>query len=278
MFNVRYHIASLMAVFLALALGLILGGLVVQRGAMDNQQASLVDGLRKEFSTLRTENGDLTAENERLKVFSGTMTGEWLEGRLNGRTILVIAGSPREKAIDVVSKPITAAGAKVAVVVLLKPDFGVDDDVMKSSESSGTDAERMRASVVASLVAEWSDARSDRALTASLVKAGVLRIDGLRPGVGAGGLVNVASQNGKADTSALALASAFAKYGVSCGAQMPTARTGVAAAADAEGLSAIDTLDTPIGDYSLVAILTGAKAGYYGVSDQAIALYPEVAE
>ena len=38
MYNIRYHIASLVAVFLALALGLVLGGLVVRQGGFDKQQ------------------------------------------------------------------------------------------------------------------------------------------------------------------------------------------------------------------------------------------------
>ena len=43
MYNIRYHIASLVAVFLALALGLVLGGLVVQQGTFSKQQKALVE-------------------------------------------------------------------------------------------------------------------------------------------------------------------------------------------------------------------------------------------
>ena len=48
MYNVRYHIASLVSVFLALALGLVLGGLIVDKTPATSQ-SSLVTGLKQEF-------------------------------------------------------------------------------------------------------------------------------------------------------------------------------------------------------------------------------------
>ena len=55
MYNVRYHIASLVSVFLALALGLVLGGLIVDK-TPTTSQSSLVTGLKQEFETLRADN------------------------------------------------------------------------------------------------------------------------------------------------------------------------------------------------------------------------------
>ena len=91
MFNIRYHIASLVGVFLTLALGLMLGGLVVQQGAVERQQSALVDGLRKEFAQIREDNQSLTAENEALAGFSGQLTDAWAAERLDGQTVLVVS-------------------------------------------------------------------------------------------------------------------------------------------------------------------------------------------
>ena len=52
MYNLRYHIASLVAVFLALAVGLLLGTVVVERGeldrAADDARGGPADGLRRD--------------------------------------------------------------------------------------------------------------------------------------------------------------------------------------------------------------------------------------
>ena len=55
MYNIRYHIASLASVFLALALGLVLGGLIVDK-TPSSAQSVLVTGLKQEFEILRVDN------------------------------------------------------------------------------------------------------------------------------------------------------------------------------------------------------------------------------
>ena len=70
MYNLRYHIASLVAVFLALAIGLILGTVVGERGTLDKQQTTLVTSLQKDFTLLRTENADLKRERDRDHAFA----------------------------------------------------------------------------------------------------------------------------------------------------------------------------------------------------------------
>lgn len=274
MYNVRYHIASLVGVFLALALGLILGGLVVQRGTIDQQEGALVAGLQKEFSTLRSENAELSQDNQRLSAFSSAIADEWVEGRLDGRTIVVIARSPREPGVDDATKAIESAGGRVAIVTLLRADLALDDSEVRSQVSSAATAAKARGSIAASLSAEWFDARSDRALTEALSNAGVLRLEGLEPGTGVGGIVDIAATKNEPDPSGVAIMTAFKGFGPVVGAQTKSAGNGVAAAAHRAGAGALDTLDTPIGHYSLVALLTGAKAGYYGLAEQATALYP----
>ncbi len=53
MFDMRYHIASLVAVFLALTVGIVLGTAIVNRGVLVRQQNALVGSLRTEFASLR---------------------------------------------------------------------------------------------------------------------------------------------------------------------------------------------------------------------------------
>ena len=115
MYNLRYHIASLVGVFLALALGLVLGGLVVQRGTVDRQQGALVEGLRNEFATLRAENKLLTEQNQILSGFSQDMTREWIADRLVGKNVLVLAHAGRTDGLGAATEAIRSAGGTPVV-------------------------------------------------------------------------------------------------------------------------------------------------------------------
>jgi hypothetical protein len=55
MYNLRYHIVSLVAVFLALTVGLVLGTVVVERGVLTKQRAALVGDLTKQYDGRPTQ-------------------------------------------------------------------------------------------------------------------------------------------------------------------------------------------------------------------------------
>lgn len=276
MFNVRYHIASLVAVFLALALGLVLGGLVVQQGTLDGQQDALVQGLRDEFDAIRTENSELKAENEELAAFSTDAVDQWVEGRLEGRTVVVLVNSGREDGMRAASDAIADAGGQAATVTMLKPGFGLDDAELRSLVESMTGATGdPLASLTASLAAEWATPAANRPMTELLVSQDVLSIDGLPEAAAVSGIVDIASPEGASDPAAVMLAVDIDDSGLpAVGAQTPGTDTGKAAAAADEGIAGLDGLGTVVGRYSLVALLSGAEPGYFGPVSAAQAAYP----
>lgn len=278
MYNARYHIASLVGVFLALALGLVLGGLVVQNGAVDRQQTALVSGLQKEFSALRYENKALSAENELLREYAGTATDVWAADQLVGKTVLIVASSTGDDGFRAAKSAVEDAGGTVAVVTIEKADLGLEDEAVRSVISSFTgDAREVEASVITSLVAEWASPVQERPLTAALAEAGALTLTGLDPGMAAAGLVDIAVKAEKAEPAGALLAGAFAQTGApGAGAEVFGSKSGVASAAVQRGASGFDTLGTVVGRYSLVALMSGAKSGAYGVNDAATAPYPPV--
>lgn len=276
MYNLRYHIASLVSVFLALAIGLVLGGLAVGRGALDRQEGALVEGLQKEFAQLRDENRVLATENDQLEGFASRAIGGWVVDRLTDRTVVVLAAAGRSDGVVDAREALRSAGAKVAVITLLKPGFGLEDDSIASELATLAATENPRASIATSLAAEWATA-GPRPVTQRLVEAGVLRVQGLPEDTAASALVVVAAEDGEPDKTGLSIAQSFATpLTIAVGAETPAARTGVAAAAAEAGLSALDTLGTPVGDYTLIALLSGAEPGYYGTADGADGEYPDV--
>lgn len=280
MYNLRYHIASLVALFLALALGLVLGGLVVERGAVSRQQENLVKNLQEQFAALRDENRVLVQENELSDRFSQMMSDAWIRGRLEGKTVLVVSNAGRASGVEAAREAIGGAGGVVANVVILKPGLGLADAQVRSAVATLVAAEedRLLESVCASLVAEWAGTGPDMPVTSALVAADVLRLDGLEPGMPIGALVDVALDDGEAEAAGVQLASAFTAYGPAVAGQMAGEESGVAAAADEAGVSAFDTLGTPVGRYTLVALLSGAKSGYYGTGPGAGSPFPEIPE
>ena len=278
MYNLRYHIASLVAVFLALALGLILGGLIVEQSGIDTQPAALVESLRKEFSTLRTENAALESENDQLLALSTDFVDAWSTDKLADRTIVVIANAGRESGLAPAREAIESGGAKVALVTMRAPGFGLDDETTRSQvESLAPDPERPLESITASLAAEWFQPTEERPLTTALVDAGIISVAGLDADTVASGVLDLAAPDGKGDSGGLALAAAAQEMGVTAvGGQTPDSDTGVAAAAAERGMSALDTLGNEVGRYTLVALFAGADRGYYGTAPGADALFPPV--
>lgn len=276
MYNLRYHIASLLGVFLALALGLILGGLVVERGGMQSQEDSLIEGLQREFSALRRENVDLTEQNALMTAFSKDVVDNWAVGRLDGKTYVILAAAGRSDGLTVATEAIESAGGTVAVVTMTETRFGLDDrDVRSQVTSLAANPDDVEASVVASLAAEWSGTSEEWTMTDALSEAGVLSLKGLDERPVIAGVVDLAARANEPDEDGLSIAEAFAAAGgVSVAAQTTGAGNGVAAAGAERGLAAVDTLGTEVGRYTLIALLSGAKSGYYGLAEQAVSGYP----
>lgn len=278
MYNLRYHIASLVGVFLALALGLILGGLVVQRGTMDKQQDTLVEGLQREFDALRTQNEALEVQNETLSEFSALLSDEWVVDRLVGKNFIVLAGTGRSDGVQDVVDSIIAGGGTPVTVTLVDPGLAADSDAVSKLFESVESAE-VTQSIVASLAAEWTGPTTDRPVTDALVAEGAIKVEGLEPGMATVGLVNLASAAGGSDPTALAIGIAYVgDETVAIGAESPTYSTGVAADFARRGLSGVDTVGTGVGRYSLVALLSGAEPGHYGLAEDAVAAFPAAPE
>ncbi len=274
MYNLRYHIASLVGVFLALALGLVLGGLVVRQGTVERQRTALVEGLQTQFAQIRDDNQRITAENEGLQAFSSEMADAWIAGRLDGMTIVVVmAAGQDDEARDCV-KIIESAGGTAVVATVLEPGLALQTDAVRSVlASADAPADDLR-SVASALAAEWGFAVRNRPYTAALSEAGVLRIEGLELGTAVSGLVDIAAFEERADEAGIAIATAFGRYSPAIGAQTAKSKADVVNVARQVKLSTLDHLETAAGRYTLVALLSGAKKGAYGNAPDATALFP----
>lgn len=97
MIDLRYHIASIVAVFLALALGILIGSTIVSDNLIVEQQKKMIDRLEEQFYALRDSEAVLTAENQRqskiisnYENYSQTLSTSLINGKLEGLQIGVI--------------------------------------------------------------------------------------------------------------------------------------------------------------------------------------------
>ena len=280
MYNLRYHIASLTAVFVALAIGLVLGGLVVRQGGFDQQQRALVSSLQNEYNKIKRQNSELTSSLSLENQYGSQMTDAWIAGRLAGRTVVVLTSGAADEGADAAAAAIKGAGGGVAVVTLAKPGFGLSDSQVASAVASalGTPtATPATADVANALAAEWNGTSSTHALTDALVSAGSIKVAGITHSTVATLAVDLATTNGDPDPAGLDVVSAYAAASMfALGAETAASNSGVASAAAARKLSAFDTLGTNVGRYTLVALFSGAQQGYYSDTAHGTSAFPDV--
>jgi len=126
MINFRFHLVSLIAVFLALALGVLMGATVIDQ--------AIVDGLRNRISNVREEanaegerNSELQDEVDRLQQFVGDEYG--VADELPGVSVAVIAprgveGDEAREMIDLLQ----TAGAIAPGVLWLEEKLQLGDE------------------------------------------------------------------------------------------------------------------------------------------------------
>src|SRR5260370_24313656 len=92
MINFRFHIVSLIAVFLALALGVVMGATVVNRAIVDRLNER-IDTVEKNANARKTESDQLRGQVGQINGYIGGTKDFAVAGRLNGTTLATL--SPR---------------------------------------------------------------------------------------------------------------------------------------------------------------------------------------
>lgn len=95
MINFRFHLVSLIAVFLALGLGILVGSTVIDQGIV-NRLDSEINSVRKENSTREATSKQLSQQNSRLQQFIDKSAAFVGDGRLDRRSVAVVA----ERGVD----------------------------------------------------------------------------------------------------------------------------------------------------------------------------------
>jgi hypothetical protein len=111
--SLRYHIVSLVAVFLALALGIVVGSTVLREGTVSILRATS-EQVRQSNESYRQENLSLKQEQARQQEFATTVLPDLVRGRLRDRHVVLLDTDKVDGGVrDQVTQVLGTAGAEV---------------------------------------------------------------------------------------------------------------------------------------------------------------------
>jgi hypothetical protein len=279
MFDLRYHVASLAAVFVALLLGIFVGvGLsgkgFVSDAERENLQAS-IDQLRAERDSAVARAAGADQRGVELDDFAKTTYPQLVAGMLDGKSVgVVFVGSVDQGLANTVRRSVDDAGGRVALVralrVPLDPE-AVDGALRSEPDTRGLagvdNRERLGRELARELVTAGPNPVFDR-LARVIVEeqsgAGGKALDAVvvaRP---------AAPQQGETEQLLAGLYSGLAAAPVpTVGVEKSNARFNAIGVFRRRGLATVEGIDDVAGQVGLVFLLAGARPGSYGVGNDA---------
>jgi len=279
--DMRYHVISLVAVFLALGIGILLGTTLVERGLIAEQK-SQIKSLRKTFGEIKEKNKSLHAELEAYQEFSDQARPYMTANRLAGRTLAVLSTDDLDdRVVGKVSEAVSGAGGSIPLTVILPDPALFDDAAVKESLSQLFQVppqpallkDRTYAEVVTQL-----KSGSNPAMLSELARLGVIQIRGTFPGAVSAAILIASKkssdpkylENADLPLARAMVAVALPAVGVG-GAETPEA---VLEGYKQSGISTVDHVDTSPGQVAMVMVLEG-RGGNYGSGKAAERMIPE---
>ncbi|WP_433553932.1 copper transporter [Micromonospora zamorensis] len=311
MINFRYHVVSLTAVFLALAIGLVVGTAALNGPVADSLEGQ-VTGLRKDNQNWRQTVSNMEKQLGMEEKFAEEMSQVVLPGTLTGRRVVVLSLPNGRDHTDGVLKKLQLGGATITGRVDLQDKFINPDNNSNLLELAVTAARptaqttglpgnghgvETSSALLASVLldrtqgtAPVSDA-DRRAVLAAYNNAGYLTTDSNKVTGSAEAVVVVSGQpyvdkdSEKRDESVVKIAEQFDRTGSivvagngSVGGNLVSVVRGDPVLA--QTISTVDNANTGQGQLvtslALVQQLTEKKAGQYGVGDNAASLLPRL--
>jgi Copper transport outer membrane protein, MctB len=120
--NFRYHVVSLTAVFLALAIGLVVGTAALNGPVSENLRAQLT-ALNKDNNAKRDQVNQYKDELNRNQDFANETAPYVLAGKLATRKIAVVALPGGADSAEGVAKMLTVAGATITARITMEDKF-----------------------------------------------------------------------------------------------------------------------------------------------------------
>lgn len=314
MIDFRYHLVSIVAVFLALTVGLVLGSTAL-RGTTASVLDTTTANLQQELGAYRSQNGQLRKQANADQSFAQAAEPQLIAHLLQGRRVVLVdaPGAPGQVVNGLVAV-LREAGATVTGQVQLQPKFF--DTSPATQQDLGQLAQRL-APTGMTLPGGTNQARASKVLASAILDSGGAAgaggsaragAAGILPGFAAGGYLTVSGKPGDRATLAVVTtpasppkphgSNAASQALVTLAQRLRQTGQGVVVAGSAAGsgpgsaidvmrlggrsgrLSTVDDANTTIGQIVVAQALFGqihGSSGNYGITSSAAAPGPSPA-
>ncbi len=163
MIDFRYHLVSLISVFVALSIGIVLGAGPLKE-AIGDQLTGQVESLRADKEDLRAQLDDATGAAAAQDAFVAETADDLLVGVLPGRQVAIVElGDVADEEIEAITAQLQAAGAGVGALVTLQDNW--------TSEGQASFRQSLAGSLGQYLTGAPDGATTDQQLAAALAQS-----------------------------------------------------------------------------------------------------------
>jgi Copper transport outer membrane protein, MctB len=280
MFDLRYHVASLAAVFLALVIGILVGVGISSGGFVQKGERRIlndkIDELGRSLDTARARTGDLSRAQRAAATYVEESYPMLMADRLARRRVaLVFVGPVDAEMRDLVERMLVDAGAGTTLRMraLRVP---IDTDALGGLLDGRPVLARLgRPEAVRDLGRRLAHelVRGGRAPVWRLLSPQLVAERSGNEGLAADAVVvarSVPPQQGPTSRLLRGFYEGLAASGVpAVGVETSQAATTAVDAFDKASLSSVDFVDTEVGRFALALLLAGGRPGSYGLKQTA---------
>jgi hypothetical protein len=136
----RYHLVSIVAVFLALALGVLVGTTVVNQGVIDDLNRR-TEAASRRADALRSQLSDLETQISEWNRFGDLVQPTLIGGQLTSRQVVMVTIEGVDVAeVDDVRQALEDSGASVVAVLVVTPRMSMSNDSARNDLAALVDA------------------------------------------------------------------------------------------------------------------------------------------
>lgn len=166
MFDMRSYIVSLIAVFMALGIGILLGTVIVDNGILVDQQNAFLKKIGDQMRELREENKDLQSRLDISERFMPEAAGFITKDRLIGKRVAIFCTAKVDEQVrKSVAQTIAGAGGESILYTINIADIGAADagtkkklrDLFEVDQVSDMQLEAIIVQNFAEDIAAWQD-------------------------------------------------------------------------------------------------------------------------
>jgi hypothetical protein len=289
MFDFRYHVASLTAVFLALVIGILVGVGIADRGLLDQTKKSLLESRVSQLQTQLDQASKRSALSDReqraAKLYVTQTYPVLVHNRLKNKRIAVVYIGSKHDDGDVrkyIDDALFDSGAQQ--VLFRRVKMPIDASTVDARLASQTDGQsyigKGKLESLGKALGEELVAGGDTPLWDTLTETLVEEKFGLvkQPVDGVIVVRTVPPQKGGTSKFLLGLYKGLSSKGVpAVGVEATDAAHSAVGAYRRAGLSSVDDVNTLSGQLGVVLLLAGSTPGQYGLkatADQSFPAFP----